>query len=270
MDAGAERRFELMPTTKIAAAALEQFQQRLRRPPVMSSVAGSLPILFFGDALAARLVTLGLNPSDQEYVDGLGAELVGERRRFHTLASLDTAKRDLLTQNQCHRAIEMMRSYFAPGHPVFRWFRPLARVVEAMGASFIGRTAAHLDLVQESTRPVWSGLTKEQQTTLLAEDLPFLRWQLGNLPARIVACNGATVLSTVIDMTGAEVVSAGGLKRVRWTVARAWMGTSRAVGVVGWNIPLTRPTGLGAAGERELGALLVSELQSANISNLKN
>jgi hypothetical protein len=252
-----------MRVIKIAPAALEELRGRLRRPPVPSSVTGSLPILFFGDAPAARLLTVGLNPSDQEYVDTQGTELNGERRRFHTLASLEASARGELTEMQCDRAIEMMRGYFTPGQPVFRWFRPLSRVVEAMGASFVGRSAAHLDLVQESTTPVWSSLSKEDQAVLLAADRAFLRWQLSDLQARVVACNGATVLRAVIDLTDAVVVNAGALQRLRWTVARARPGTGRVVAVVGWNIPLTRPTGLGAEGERELGRLLVAELDAA-------
>jgi len=248
---------------EIAPTALEELRRRLRRPPLPYSVRGSLPILFFGDAPAARLLTVGLNPSDQEYLDPHGSELNGEHRRFHTLASLEALARDDLSEIQCDRAIDMMRGYFTPGQPIFRWFRPLARVVEAMGASFVGRTAAHLDLVQESTRPVWSGLTKEDQAMLLAADLPFLRWQLSALSGRVVVCNGATVLRAVIDLTDAEVVGEGTLKLVTWKIARVISATDHVVGVVGWNRPLTRPTGLGAEGERELGRRLLTELDGA-------
>lgn len=249
--------------SRVAPAALLKFRTRLRRSPASASVTGSLPILFFGDAPVARLLTVGLNPSDQEYVDSHGTELNGKRRRFHTLASLEASARGELTDMQCDRAIEMMRGYFTPGQPVFRWFRPLARVVDAMGASFVGRTAAHLDLVQESTRPVWSGLSKDDQAALLAADRPFLSWQLSDLPGRVVACNGATVLRSVIDLTDAEVVSTGVLELITWMVARAGTRPSNVVGVVGWNRPLTRPTGLGAEGERELGRLLVAGLDSS-------
>jgi hypothetical protein len=246
----------------VTPAALQEMRMRLRRPPATWSVTGSLPVLFFGDAPAARLLTVGLNPSDQEYLDSRGEELDGERRRFHTLASLGASARSQMTETQCDQAVEMMRGYFTPGQPVFRWFRPLAHVVEAMGASFVGRTAAHLDLVQESTRPVWSLLSKAEQGALLAADRSFFRWQLSDLPARIVACNGASVLREVIEVTESETVNQGALKRVRWTVGRARAG-GRIAGVVGWNIPLTRPTGLGAEGERELGRIFVAELDAA-------
>jgi hypothetical protein len=36
------------------------------------------------------------------------------------------------------------------------------------------------------------------------------------------------------------------------------------VGLAGWNIPLARPTGLGAAGEQELGKILASRLGVLN------
>jgi hypothetical protein len=57
-----------------------ELRRRLRRQPSPVSVPGSLPVLFFGDALHARLLTVGLNPSDQEYVDAKGIELDGMYR----------------------------------------------------------------------------------------------------------------------------------------------------------------------------------------------
>lgn len=46
--------------------------ERLRAAPAPATVAGSLPLLFFGDLLMARVVTVGLNPSNREYVDEQG------------------------------------------------------------------------------------------------------------------------------------------------------------------------------------------------------
>jgi hypothetical protein len=244
--------------SEITPASMEQLYTRIRRSPAPTSVAGSLPVLFFGEALSARLLTVGLNPSDQEYVDQRGQELEGSLRRFETLRSLGAASRSELSDRHCARAIATMRRYFEEGRPVYRWFRPLARVIDGIGASFVNRTAAHLDLVQEATRPVWSELPAPVRDALLVADLPFLGWQLTRLPARVVACNGATVLQKVIDLTGAEVLESGVLRRIRWTLARAARADATLVGIVGWNYPLSRPTGLGIEGERELGALLGS------------
>jgi hypothetical protein len=240
-----------------------ELRRRLRRLPTPVSVEGSLPVLFFGNALHAQLLTVGLNPSDQEYVDARGVELNGMYRRFQTLSSLGATSRDRLTDSQCDQAIEMMTKYFGPGRPVFGWFRPLARVVGAMGLSFQDGTAAHIDLIQEATSPVWAGLSKQDQAILLAADAEFLSWQISAFPAGTLACNGATVLQSVCDLTKAQVVSTGRLGRVRWTVACSRNPASRVVGIVGWNYPLTRPTGLGADGERELGGLLSKQLSLA-------
>jgi hypothetical protein len=43
-------------------------RERLRVEPGRSSVDGSLPVLFFGDALSALVATIGLNPSKFEYI----------------------------------------------------------------------------------------------------------------------------------------------------------------------------------------------------------
>ena len=65
-------------------------ERRLRRQPSESSavVPGSTPVVAFGNAAGARVATLGLNPSRQEFLDTHGKELDSRRRRFETLVSL--------------------------------------------------------------------------------------------------------------------------------------------------------------------------------------
>lgn len=92
---------------------------RLRRPPGQSSVPGSLPVVFFGDLFTARVATVGLNPSHQEYLDRSGNERCGALRRFETLHSLRAPDRASLSVEQCDRAIATMRTYFQPGKPVY-------------------------------------------------------------------------------------------------------------------------------------------------------
>src|SRR5437660_457287 len=112
----------------IAQDTLERLCGRLRRPPSQSSVPGSLPVLFFGDLFCARVATVGINPSLQEYLDPDGQELQGDARRFETLSSLGASDRPSLSPEQAAQAIERMRGYFQPGKPVYKWFRPLAQV----------------------------------------------------------------------------------------------------------------------------------------------
>lgn len=219
---------------------------------------GTLPVLFFGDLPTADLATVGLNPSDREYTTRTGELLSGPAQRFATLESLGATSRDRLTEDQCDRAIERMRGYFGPEAPVYGWFRGLGRVVEGLSSSFTAGRAAHLDLVQEATRPTWSRLEERERDALLGADLDFLEWQIRTFPLRVI-CTGARVGRHVRERLGVTETGGGERARVRWWVGEADVD-GRRVAVGGWNIPLARPTGLGASGETELGRLRAAHL----------
>ncbi len=243
----------------VGPSLLDPLHARLRRPPSQSSVPGSLPVLFFGDLLTARVATIGLNTSPQEYLDRQGNELTGSQRRFETLGSLGAPDRLSLTADQCDRAITTMRAYYHPGKPVYSWFRSLDRVTKGMGFRYDLGEVAHLDLVQEATQPAWSQLEPGERAQLRAADEPFLRWQLETFPLEVVVCNGRSVFDGVQALTNARLVESGRLARVTWSVAVAEM-PGRVLGMVGWNIPLARPAGLNREGHEELGRLLSSAI----------
>lgn len=185
---------------------------RLRQPSSASTVPGTLPVLFFGDLLGAQVATVGLNPSDQEYLTKDGILLAGPAQRFATLTSLGASDRSSLTDEQCAEAVEWMRDYYEPGKPVYgSWFKALSRVVEGFGASFRDRSAAHLDLIQESTNPVWSELSALERETLLDQDLPFLEWEVRAFPITAVICTGKTVSNHVRRQLGVVVDDEGTL-----------------------------------------------------------
>lgn len=246
----------------------QRLSDRLRCPPSGSTVPGSLPVLFFGDLFRAEIVTVGLNPSWQEYWDKAKRELDGKQRRFQTQASLGVKDRKSLEQGHVECAIETMRGYFDAGKPVYsQWFPALTRVVSGLGCSFEERTAAHLDLVQEATYPPWSELRKTNRTEyddLLERDLPFLQWQIETFPIRLVVCTSKTVLGNVMHVTRAETVRQGTMARLQWTIAVAKID-GRRVGIAGWNIPLARPTGLTRDGQVELGRTLREQLCHAGV-----
>jgi hypothetical protein len=220
----------------------------------------SLPVLFFGDLFTANIATVGLNPSDQEYTTPDGQLLTGALQRFATLVSLGAGDRSRLTDAQCDSAIATMRGYFGPTKPVYAWFNALGRVLEGFGASFAAGSAAHLDLVQESTCPVWSQLQDAESATLLDQDLPFLEWQIRTFPLRVVLCNGRTVADAVFSKFGAEPRARGHVERLTWSIGSARVD-GREVTFVGWNVPLARPTGLGTDGEVKFGRLLADQVR---------
>jgi hypothetical protein len=240
----------------------DRLASRLRWEPATRTVVGSLPVLFFGDLPGASVATIGINPSRQEYLSPKGTELDGKERRFETLASLGALERAAITQRHVDQAIRTMRAYFACDKPVYHWFQPLARVLDGFGTSFTSGNAAHLDLVQEATDPVWSGLHASDSPAakaLLERDLAFLKWEVEAFPLHTLICTSAMVLQHVLPMVNAHIVKQGSMARLRWTVAVGRVG-DRDVAVVGWNIPLKRPTGLDNHGQIALGALLRHEL----------
>lgn len=244
-----------------------RLHNRLRQPESPSTVPGTLPVLFFGDLFTAKIATVSLNPSRREYTNGRGKELDGLDRRFETLRSLNADDRTGLSGQQCNRAISTMRGYFDPGRPVYSWFNSMSRVVEGMGARYWAREVAHLDLVQEATDPTWSALLSEKPDegrSLLDQDGPFLRWQIETFPLQALVCNGRSTFDSVVRLVGAEVVVSEKLARLTWSVALGCVG-DRQIAVVGWNIPLARPTGLSSAGQFEMGELLRTRLLELGI-----
>jgi hypothetical protein len=170
-------------------------EARIRRTPATGCciVAGSTPVVSFGDAQAATVATLGLNPSRLEFLDDDGSELAGDARRLATHSSLGTADLSTAPADAVAQVLADCNSYFQ--RRPYRWFNSFRPILEACGASFDDGTACHLDLVQWATDPTWGKLkpvsTRKQ---LLAEDAAFLAEQLKNERLRLLLVNGMTVI----------------------------------------------------------------------------
>jgi hypothetical protein len=131
-----------------------------------------------------------------------------------------------------------------------------------MGLRYDQGEVAHLDLVQEATNPTWSRLRDArpaEHVALRSGDLPFLRWELETFPLDVLICNGRGIYDEVCDLVSGKIVEMGSFRRINWHVSVADLA-GRKVWLVGWNIPLARPTGLGQAGQVELGKLLAARV----------
>src|SRR5690348_10521062 len=73
----------------------------------------SCPVPSFGDLFTARVATLGLNPSNREFVDEDGNELDGPLRRFHTLRSLGLTRWSDAQEQHKELILDSCREYFA-------------------------------------------------------------------------------------------------------------------------------------------------------------
>jgi hypothetical protein len=237
------------------------FRKRLRITPSESSVTSSLPILFFGDAFHAHVATIGLNPSKSEYLDRKDILLTGNEQRFATTLSLGVSSREELSDFQADHAIEIMRSYYDEGKPVYgSYFRHLKNFLTGMGMSYNVRSATHLDLVQEPTNPVWNLLKPFEREALLKRDMSFLLWQLNVLSnLKVVICAGKTVSEQLCTHVKVEIKKTGSMNRFKWWLGTAYL-TDRKLPIGGWNYPLDRPTGLNKVGEIDLGKTFAKEL----------
>ncbi len=186
-----------------------------RRPPEFSCViAGSTPVIAFGNPEKAWAASLGINPSRREFVDDDGTLLGGGRRRLATLRSLGAASLEALTDEQVATVAADCAAYFRR-RPYRLWFDPLDQLLRAgIGASYSDGTACHLDLVQWATDPVWALIDgKSIRQALIEDGLPHLRAQLAANPQiSVVLCNGRQVIDQVIRAGLADLRLAGLLR----------------------------------------------------------
>jgi hypothetical protein len=176
------------------------------------------PVPSFGDLSNATVATLGLNPSNREFVDEVGNELQGRYRRFHTLRSLGLASWSDVDARHLRLILESCRTYFW-GNPYDRWFRRLDRVVSGAGASFYdeSRVACHLDLIPYATGSKWTELTAAQRSSLLAIAADTLGLLLKDSPVRTLILNGKSVVEQFQDIAG---ITLEPQQMAAWSLAR--------------------------------------------------
>lgn len=178
---------------------------RLDSPAISGTdvITWGCPVPCFGDLSNSRVATLGLNPSNREFMDESGKELEGSYRRFHTLNSLglktwaDADVRDLRS------ILSTCCTYFS-GNPYDTWFRRLDQVVSAANASFYdsSRAACHLDLIPYATARKWTELTPRQRSILLDIAADTLALLLRDSPVRVLILNGQSVVSKFEEIAG--------------------------------------------------------------------
>lgn len=153
------------------------------------------PVPAFGDVSTSRVATLGLNPSNREFMDASGKELEGASRRFHTLRSLGLRSWADTDARHLRLILESCRTYFL-GNPYDAWFRRLDYVVSGADVSYYdsGRGACHLDLIPFATARKWTELTRQERSSLLAVAADTLGLLLRDSPIRILILNGRSVV----------------------------------------------------------------------------
>jgi hypothetical protein len=187
--------------------ALATLIDRLDSPAVSATdvIRWGCPVPSFGDLATSTVATLGLNPSNREFVDDRGDELQGSLRRFQTLHSLGISSWEDADARHMNLILDSCRTYFF-GNPYDRWFKRLNQLVSGARASFYGDCpdACHLDLIPYATARKWTELTFRQRSSLLATCADILGVLLRDSPVRILILNGASVVESFRDVAGIE------------------------------------------------------------------
>jgi len=159
-------------------------------------ISWGAPVPVFGDISQSKVATLGLNPSNLEFTDNNGNELVGEDRRFHTLSSLKLNSWKFTNQEHIKLIIDSYKYYFFT-NPYDRWFKSLDVILKELDVSYYNhdKHACHLDLVPYATATKWGKLSAGQQKQLVSSTCDGLASLLYESPIRVLILNGASVVN---------------------------------------------------------------------------
>jgi hypothetical protein len=185
------------------------------------------PVPYFGRLRHSAVATLGINPSNREFVDAAGEELDGASRRFPTLGSLGLRTWADASSLDIAAIVAACDCYFSR-NPYSRWFDTLDYLLRATGASFysLESPAAHLDLVPYATHVKWGALRPVQQRALLQCGQDLLASLLRDSRIELLVLNGASVVRQFEEVAGVSLIRG---HNALWDLPR--QGSQRVLGV---------------------------------------
>lgn len=168
---------------------------RVKAPAGLPVVPSSYPVTSFGDVNRARVLTVGINPSSSEFMNSGGNGLLpGAEKRLVDSSVLGIPADTELDVNEARVVLEGNKNYFRTGNH-YKWFDDMEKwALNPLGYSYFDGTAAHVDVLQWATHPVWSGIEDEVFTPeIIGDDLNLLRSILSRRTYDLVLINGKTV-----------------------------------------------------------------------------
>lgn len=159
------------------------------------------PVPAFGNPDISMIATLGLNPSNREFVDDNGRELKGQQRRFHTLRSLKIERWADADYYHLSKILYTCKNYFKI-NPYDRWFKRLEYIISGTGLSYYGEEAGvcHLDLIPYATERKWAKLTNSERLALFTCSGNALALMLKDSPIKVLILNGSSVVDAFETM----------------------------------------------------------------------
>lgn len=153
------------------------------------------PVPFFGHVESASIATVGINPSNREFVGTDGNELSDRARRLPTLSSLDLPTWSQADFNSLRTILSACREYFER-NPYDGWFRCLDRLIEPTGHSYYSprSNACHLDIVPWATSSKWGTLSSNARKQLVERTAIVLAWLIASSSLTMLVLNGQEVV----------------------------------------------------------------------------
>lgn len=206
----------------------------------------SSPVPSFGNVSRSVIATVGLNPSNKEFVDDRDNELAGAQRRFHTLSSLGLQTWSHAREAH-HREIARTCEEYFQTNPYDRWFRQLDFLISGTNFSYYSPmfSACHLDVVPFATACKWAELTTEHRSNLFSAAGDSLGRLVRDSPLRVLVLNGSSVISQFQKISGAALSAT---LKPAWTLPRvegtgvsgyAYHGTITALAGINLNRDVT-------------------------------
>jgi hypothetical protein len=226
-------------------------------------ISWGCPVPFFGHIESARVATVGINPSNREFVSIDGTELSAEDRRLPTLASLGLSCWGEANFTALHTILSACREYFER-NPYIGWFGILERIIQPTGHSFYTplSSACHLDIVPWATAVKWGTLSSAARNQLVGRAALALGEMVSISSLRMLVLNGQEVVrqfEALLEVplqasrmpawdlprrSGREVA---GMAYNRWISSIAGIPLDRDLLVVGYNHNLQSSFGVTAA-----------------------
>jgi hypothetical protein len=155
----------------------------------------SSPIPVFGRIAESSLASLGINPSNREFIGQDGNELVGCKRRFQTLTSLKLNAWSDASVDDIQKIEERCTRYFDI-NPYDRWFKRLDYVMTSCGVSYYSNLfpSCHLDLVPFATWDKWGTLPIGSKRLLLESSTSTISRLVRDSQVRTLILNGQSVI----------------------------------------------------------------------------
>ncbi len=170
-------------------------ENRIKQNPYNSEILqNSTPVICFGDLFNSQIATLGLNPSNKEFVDNHNSFTAVRFQNCFSLSQSDLTK---LNTIQTNLILNNCIDYFN-GKPYKGWFNVLEKhILTKLNISYYNKTCCHLDIVQWTTSNKWRDISDVNQNLLIDNDYPFLLQQLKFQNINLLLINGVGVFDII-------------------------------------------------------------------------